>query len=119
MGAGDLQTALDLLDMPGDLVAATAELEEFRRSEELAIPAEVEVPFYMSDEGKIRLATARELYRRETILGDLEAELRQDPELAKLSVAELEAVQLGRILQELEVPAAIADAIVDYEEARR
>ena len=92
-----LLSQLRNLEMPEDLVQANADLEQFRLDQRIAVPEVATIPFYLTDEGKIRLRTAREVFRQIAI-----------PE--------------GELLEaflDLEVPANIADALTAFEVARK
>lgn len=92
----ELFSRLATLEMPEDLVQSTVELESFRRAQRVDL-AEVAVPAaYLTDVGEIRMRTLREAFRGDLITAD----------------------QLRANLGELEVPAEIADALVEFEVTR-
>ena len=93
----EFRRRLDILELPAELQDATVELELFRLTQAV-VPAEPPpTPFYLTDEGKIRLRTLTTSFRQELIT---EAEL-------------------GRRLLELEVEPAVAEGLVEFEIARR
>ena len=92
-----LDALLRELEMPEELVLATADLEEFRLEHPLEVPEAPGGAFWQTDEGKIRVRTVRQLFR-----GD-----------------QLDADRLRASLEELEMPATVALAITEFELARR
>ena len=92
----ELTKRLAALEMPDDLVEATVDLEIFRLARRLDVPDAPAVPFYLTDEGKIRVQTAKVAFRNDVIDSD---SLR------------------GRLLQ-FQVPDNITEAMVDFEIAR-
>jgi hypothetical protein len=93
----ELIARLASLDMPDDLVIATADLEQIRRDQRIAAAVVPEPPAYETDAGKLRLDTARRAFRGG---GIAETTFRQ-------------------ALAELAVPLDLAAAIVDAEILRR
>jgi hypothetical protein len=93
----ELIARLASLDMPDDLVIATADLEQIRRDQRIAAAVVPETPAYETDAGKLRLDTARRAFRGG-------------------GIAE---TTFRAALTELAVPLDLAAAIVDAEILRR
>lgn len=92
----ELLIRLSGLELPEDLALATQDLEEFRLARSIQLPDVAEIPFWETDEGKIRVRTAREAFRN----------------------ALIDADRLLRELLILDVPDNIADALTAFEVTR-
>jgi len=92
----ELEDRLAVLEMPADLVDAIVGLEEFQLQRRIALKEKPAPPLYETDVGELRIRELREAFR----------------------AADISSTQLQVGLAELEMPADLVDAFVDFEVTR-
>ena len=119
IGAEVLYTGLLDLELPAELADAMAENELARAFEPPLPEPPAPPPFYQTPEGRVRVRTAIEAFRRQLIDTPEAIELLRDRQRVREIPSVLRATELFQLLRDLEEPVSLAEATVDFELVRR